>query len=85
MIRTSTPDVRAGALATFFAVGYAGISVPVIGAGVAIQFVSPRVTLLLFGVGVGVGLICASPVLIRPHETGPTGTAEASGRASPVA
>jgi MFS family permease len=86
VISTSTPDDRAGALATFFAVGYAGISVPVIGAGVAIQFVSPRVTLLLFGVGVGVGLICASPVLIRPrdHQTGQAGTAESTRRPSPA-
>jgi MFS family permease len=86
VISTSTPDDRAGALATFFAVGYAGISLPVIGAGVAIQFVSPRVTLLLFGVGVGVGLICASPVLIRPrdHQTGQAGTAESTRRPSPA-
>jgi hypothetical protein len=52
-------------LATFFVAGYAGISVPVIGAGVAIQFLSPRLTLLLFGIGVVGGLLCASPVLIR--------------------
>jgi MFS family permease len=65
VIGTSTPDDRAGALATFFVVGYAGISVPVIGAGVLIQFISPRVTVLLFGIGVGVGLVCAAPVLLR--------------------
>jgi hypothetical protein len=48
--------------------------------------VSPRVTLLLFGVGVGVGLICASPVLIRPrdHQTGQAGTAESTRRPSPA-
>jgi MFS family permease len=68
VIATSTEDDRAGALATFFVVGYAGISVPVIGAGVAIQFLSPRLTLLLFGIGVVGGLLCASPVLIRRHD-----------------
>jgi MFS family permease len=68
VIATSTPNDRAGALATFFVVGYAGISVPVIGAGVAIQFLSPRLTLLLFGLGVVVGLLGASPVLIRRRD-----------------
>jgi MFS family permease len=69
VIRTSRQNDRAGALATFFAVGYAGISVPVIGAGVALQFLSPRVTLLLFGIAVGLGLLCVSPALVRRHRS----------------
>src|SRR5262249_27618186 len=43
-----------GALATFFTAGYAGLSVPVIGVGLLLQHLSPRVTLLIFGVAVGV-------------------------------
>jgi MFS family permease len=81
-IAVSTAEDRAGTLATFFAAGYAGISVPVVGAGVAIQFVSPRVTLLLFGVGVGVGLLSSAPMLVRPRDgdTRSTGHAAELGR-----
>lgn len=70
VISVSTAEDRAGVLATFFAAGYAGISVPVVGAGVAIQFVSPRVTLLVFGVGVGIGLLAVLPVLVRRCDGG---------------
>lgn len=56
MIATSNADVRAGALATYFTAAYIGIAVPVIGAGAVLQFVSPRVTLLVFGIVVGVGM-----------------------------
>jgi MFS family permease len=65
VLGTSTANDRAGALATFFAVGYAGLSVPVIGAGVLIQYVSPRLTLLLFGIAVAGGLLSVAPMLIR--------------------
>jgi MFS family permease len=65
VISTSTADDRAGALATFFTAGYAGISIPVIGAGLVIQYASARLTLLVFGIGVVVGLLCAAPVLVR--------------------
>lgn len=34
VISASRPDDRAGALATFFTAGYAGISVPVLGLGI---------------------------------------------------
>jgi MFS family permease len=74
VISASAEEDRAGALATFFAVGYAGISIPVIGAGVVIQFVSPRLTLLIFGIGAGVGLLCAAPMLLqhpRARVSGP--------------
>jgi MFS family permease len=65
VIGMSSEDERAGALAFFFTVGYLGISLPVIGAGAAIQFISPRLTLLLFGTAVAIGLLVASPGLIR--------------------
>jgi MFS family permease len=77
VIGLSTTEDRAGALAAFFAAGYAGISVPVVGAGVVIQFLSPRLTLLLFGVGVGVGLLSALPILIRQCDADPRSTAPA--------
>jgi enoyl-CoA hydratase/carnithine racemase len=50
VISTSDPDDRAAALASFFTAGFIGLSVPVVGLGVALQHLSPRVTLLIFGV-----------------------------------
>ena len=69
-ISTSGPDDRAGALATFFTAGYVGVSLPVVGAGIALQHLSFRVTLLIFGLAVGLGILAAAPILIRPAPTG---------------
>jgi hypothetical protein len=41
------------------------VSLPVLGAGVALEFLSPRVTLLIFAAAVGVGIVAAAPVLTR--------------------
>ena len=41
VISTASPDDRAGALATFFIAGYAGVSVPVVGVGIILQHLSP--------------------------------------------
>jgi hypothetical protein len=60
------PDDRAGALATVFAAGYAGVSLPVVGAGLVLQQLSPRVTLLIFAVAVGLGMLAAARILVRP-------------------
>jgi MFS family permease len=66
VISASRADDRAGALAMFFAAGYAGLSLPVLGMGVALQYLSPRVTLLIFGLAVGLGILAAAPTLVRP-------------------
>ena len=66
VISTANADDRAGALATFFTAGYAGISLPVIGLGVALQHLSPRLTLLIFGLAIGLGILAAAPALLRP-------------------
>jgi len=67
VISTADANDLAGALATFFVAGYAGLCVPVIGLGIALQHLTPRVTLLLFGVLVGLGTVAAAPVLLgRP-------------------
>jgi MFS family permease len=73
VIATSRADDRASALATFFTAGYAAISLPVLGLGIALQSLSPRVTLLIFGVAVAAGVLGAAPTLLRgEHEgTGP--------------
>jgi len=70
VIATSRPDDRAGALATFFTAGYAAISLPVLGLGIALQFLSPQVTLLGFGLAVGLGILAAAPTLLRQPGTG---------------
>jgi MFS family permease len=68
VVSASKADDRAGVLAAFFVAGYAGLSVPVLGLGIALQHLSPRVTLLIFAVAVGLGLIAAAPVLVRPPD-----------------
>jgi hypothetical protein len=64
-LSTARADDRAGALATFFTVGYAALSLPVLGLGVTLQYLTPRTTLLLFAVIVGVGILAAAPTLLR--------------------
>jgi hypothetical protein len=62
------PDRRAEALAGFFLAGYLGLSVPVIGLGIALQELSAKVTLLGFAVIVAAGIVAASwPLLGRAH------------------
>jgi predicted MFS family arabinose efflux permease len=54
---------RAGALATYFTAAYVGVSLPVVGLGLALQQLSPRVTLLIFAALVGAGFLAAAPIL----------------------
>ena len=68
VISTSEAGDRAGVLATFFIAGYAGLSVPVLGLGIALQQLSPRVTLLIFALIVGLGILAAAPVLVRAPD-----------------
>jgi MFS family permease len=78
VISTSHADDRAGALATFFIAGYAGLSLPVLGLGIALQYLSPRVTLLIFGVAVGLGILAAAPTL--RHQPGRPDRTRRAGR-----
>src|SRR3712207_5426481 len=48
VIATAGAADRAGALATFFTAAYVGLALPVLGLGIALQFLTPRVTLLIF-------------------------------------
>jgi len=70
-ISASDPDARAGTLVAFFTAGYIGVSLPVVGLGLALQDLSPRVTLLLFGLIVGLVILAAAPVLVRPADRAP--------------
>jgi MFS family permease len=65
VISTASADDRAGALATYFTAGYVGVSLPVLGAGVALQYLSPRVTLLIFATAVAIGILAAAPLMVR--------------------
>ena len=71
VIATSGPDDRAGALATFFTAGYAGVWAPVVGIGLALQHLSFRVTLLIFGLAAGISILAAAPILARPPAAAP--------------
>ncbi|HUA45490.1 MAG TPA: MFS transporter [Solirubrobacteraceae bacterium] len=69
VISTSGPEDRASALATFFMAGYVGVSLPVLGIGLALQYFTPRVTLLAFGLAVGAATLAAAPRLLREESS----------------
>jgi hypothetical protein len=58
-------------VAPFFVVGYVGLSLPVVGAGVATLYVSFKTILLAFGAAVSIGVLLAAPLLLR-RSTGIT-------------
>lgn len=67
-----SPAGRLGeALAGFFLSGYLGLSVPAIAVGVALQFVSPRGTLLAFAIVVSAGTVGALPLMISARRGDP--------------
>ncbi|MCW2993240.1 MAG: transporter [Conexibacter sp.] len=65
VIAITPPETRAESLAGLFLAGYVGLSLPVVGAGVALQLVSPRDTLLGFAVVEVVAILAAAPRLLR--------------------
>ena len=65
VIATAGAADRAAALATFFTAAYLGLALPVLGLGIALEFLSPRVTLLIFAATVGLGVLVAAPFLAR--------------------
>jgi hypothetical protein len=44
--------------------GLRGVSIAVIGVALALEDVSPRVPLLIFGIATAVGIVVAAPVLV---------------------
>ena len=71
VIRISRPESRAEALAGTFLAAFVGLSVPIVGAGVALaEGVSPRVTLLAFALAVAIG-IAASAIKLLGGARGP--------------
>jgi MFS family permease len=65
VIAITPPETRAEALAGLFLAGYVGLSLPVVGAGIALQFASPRDTLLGFAIIEVVAIVAAAPRLLR--------------------
>jgi MFS family permease len=65
VIAITPPETRAEALAGLFLAGYVGLSLPVVGAGIALQFASPRDTLLGFAIVEVVAVVAAAPRLLR--------------------
>jgi MFS family permease len=73
VIAVSTAEHRAEALAGFFLAGYLGLSLPVVGLGIALEHTSPRVTLLGFAIAVGVAIVATTPLLVsRTSNVAPT-------------
>jgi predicted MFS family arabinose efflux permease len=64
VVARSAPEARAEALAGLFLAGYVGLSVPVIGLGVALQALSAKVTLLGFAAAVAAGIAAAARPLL---------------------
>jgi MFS family permease len=65
VIEISPVATRAEALAAIFLAGYLGLSVPAIGAGIALQHASARATLLGFAIAVTIGVVAAAPQLLK--------------------
>jgi MFS family permease len=65
VIRISPPETRAEALAGTYLAAFVGLSLPIVGAGVALaEGVSPRVTLLAFAIAVGIGIVVSAITLL---------------------
>jgi MFS family permease len=65
VVSISPPDTRAEALAGTYLAAFVGLSVPIVGAGVALAVgVSPRVTLLAFAIAIAVGIVASAIKLL---------------------
>jgi MFS family permease len=73
VLSVSPPETRAEALAGIYLAAFVGLSVPIVGAGVALaDGVSPRVTLLAFAIAVAIGIIVSAIKLLPgPHARAP--------------
>lgn len=71
LIEVASADTLGEALAGFFLAGYLGLSIPAVAVGVALQYLSPRLSLLVFAAAIVGGILSVSPVLLarRPATT----------------
>jgi MFS family permease len=70
VIQISPAATRAEALAGLFLAGYVGLSIPVVGAGVALQFTSAKNTLLGFAILEAAAMLAAAPRLLGAGAPG---------------
>jgi MFS family permease len=71
VIRISRPESRAEALTGLYLAGFVGLSLPIVGAGIALAGgVSPRATILAFAIAVAIGIV-ASAIKLLPGPRGP--------------
>jgi MFS family permease len=64
---TAPPESRAEVLAGFFLGAYVGLSVPVVGLGIATQYVSARTVMLVFVVIVAIAVVLCTRVVGAQH------------------
>jgi MFS family permease len=70
VIRISRPESRAEALTGVYLAGFVGLSLPIVGAGVALAGgASPPATLLGFAIAVAIGIV-ASAIKLLPGPRG---------------
>jgi MFS family permease len=72
VIMIAEPANRAEAVAGLLLAGYVGLSVPVVGIGIALRDVTPKTTLLGFACVVAVLVVAAAPALLREPTTNST-------------
>jgi MFS family permease len=65
----ASDENRAEALAGLFLAAYLGLAGPVIGLGVLMQYLSPRLSLLLFAAVLALGILAAAPALLGRDRT----------------
>jgi NAD(P)-dependent dehydrogenase (short-subunit alcohol dehydrogenase family) len=65
VIAISSPETRAETVAGLVLAAYLGLSVPAVGAGIALTLTTPRVTLLGFALLVALGIFAAGSRLLR--------------------
>jgi MFS family permease len=64
----SPPERIAESLTGVFLAAYVGISLPVVGAGITLaRHVTPKVTILGFGIAITIGIAAAAITLLRPR------------------
>jgi predicted MFS family arabinose efflux permease len=80
LVAISPPAKLGETLAGYFVSGYIGLSVPVIGVGIALRSVSPRDTLLAFAIAVAAGVVAASPILLKTRRPAAAISPEAAGQ-----
>lgn len=87
MVVTDAPaELRAEALAGLFLAGYVGLSVPVLALGVMTQYLSLRLSLLLFTAALALGVAAVTRrLLLGDSEPGHTQTARSPERRAPAA